>query len=371
MRLVSKLSETRKKRIQYARERTSKKRQGQLRPMASSWHEIDKLYQQWTEHCTDTTENISICSSCGVCSFERTKGKQLQLDDKHVKFACATLVHTADKNNIVTNWTHCSSCKKTKRTRNVVILQPDYIHGILNSNQIHVQLLSIIDISISVATTANAVARGVLDRRSLLDNPLVCWSTNSLHSSIHLSSSPLKEILAHNINNNPIIQKYKTMAEHSKNSASMCILSSETVTNIMKTYSANDPFELMQQADALCDIAILDNMYNTSKRTAYNTDDTHEFGSIQLRDSSRIVERTIAFRYNGIPSNDSEVKDITIESAMFPFLFPMGKGYYQGEMRFGDYLRMRINSMFSIYTLYKPYLLMMYQLKQAIMIANS
>ena len=31
------------------------------------------------------------------------------------------------------------------------------------------QLLSIVDISISITTTVNAIARGTLDRRSLLD----------------------------------------------------------------------------------------------------------------------------------------------------------------------------------------------------------
>ncbi|MCO5551949.1 hypothetical protein L7F22_005456 [Adiantum nelumboides] len=72
-----------------------------------------------------------------------------------------------------------------------------------------------------------------------------------------------------------------------------------------------------------------------------------------------------------MPASSSDIHDVTIETTIFPFLFPHGHGHYNDEVGFSEYIKMRIDTLFSIYTLYKPYLLMMYQLKQAIMIANS
>ncbi|MCO5604327.1 hypothetical protein L7F22_058492 [Adiantum nelumboides] len=72
-----------------------------------------------------------------------------------------------------------------------------------------------------------------------------------------------------------------------------------------------------------------------------------------------------------MPASSSDVHDVTIETAMFPFFFPHGHGHYNGEVGFSEYIKMRIGSLFLIYMLYKLYLLMMYQFKQTIMIANS
>ena len=128
----------------------------------------------------------------------------------------------------------------------------------------------------------------------------------------------------------------------------------------------------MQEAKSQCEMGVLENTYSISRRKAYTTKDTHEFGSIKLRgDMLGLVERTASFGYNGLPSRYSEIIDVTMETSVFPFMFPFGHGNYKGEMRFNKYIRMRIGTQFSIFTLYKPYLFIMYQLKKAIMIGNS
>ena len=65
---------------------------------------------------------------------------------------------------------------------------------------------------------------------------------------------------------------------------------------------------------------------------------------------------------------------ISCEAAMFPFLFPQGTGWFDKASTtdtFVTYLRYRMSCLFSCYTLYKPYLLLMYQLRQAVVSANS
>ncbi len=65
---------------------------------------------------------------------------------------------------------------------------------------------------------------------------------------------------------------------------------------------------------------------------------------------------------------------MTCEAAVFPFLFPQGKGMYIKEPStppLSVYLHYRMLELFSPFTLYKPYLLVMFQLRQAVVTANS
>jgi hypothetical protein len=57
--------------------------------------------------------------------------------------------------------------------------------------------------------------------------------------------------------------------------------------------------------------------------------------------------------------------DLCFESAMLPYMFPKGTGMYPGgKMTLPDYLRRRAKMLFSPFTLVKPYVFMMHQLRQ-------
>jgi hypothetical protein len=45
-------------------------------------------------------------------------------------------------------------------------------------------------------------------------------------------------------------------------------------------------------------------------------------------------------------------------------LFPCGYDAYDGEISIHEYLKFRVSSLFSLFTLYKPYLLIMYDIQQ-------
>lgn len=284
------------------------------------------------------------------------------------------LLDSAERNDVEHHWSVYYSCNtKPSRVTRIVPLLPDYIRQLLTNNQLHTQLLSIIDISISVTSTTNAIAKCTLERRSLLDNPLICWSTEITidHFTQKNSSSSIGSILAYNLLNNPIVKNYMTLAERPHKKQGLCILSPAVITNIIEKQSEDNPFQLMTEAEKHCQFSLLQNLAEPSRRRAYSVKDVHEFASIQVRNTKGLVQRTATFKYNGLPSVNTAVKDITLKSAVFPYLFPFGHGNYKGEVGFSDYIRMRIGMLFSVYTLYKPYLLLMYQLKQAIMIENT
>jgi hypothetical protein len=57
---------------------------------------------------------------------------------------------------------------------------------------------------------------------------------------------------------------------------------------------------------------------------------------------------------------------MNLEIALFPFLFPQGKGTYNGKISLVDYLKYHMTILFSLFTLKKPYLLFMYDIHQSI-----
>jgi hypothetical protein len=68
-------------------------------------------------------------------------------------------------------------------------------------------------------------------------------------------------------------------------------------------------------------------------------------------------------RCNGLQNN---VTSITLELNVFPFLFPHGHGACDGKIPIHEYVEFHLSLLFSPFTLYKPYLLIMYDLQQSI-----
>jgi hypothetical protein len=73
-----------------------------------------------------------------------------------------------------------------------------------------------------------------------------------------------------------------------------------------------------------------------------------------------------------IPPPDLPAGDdlVTLELALFAALFPMGEGHFR-EGEFTEYLRYRTSCLFSVFTLHKPYLLLMYQIRQCLLLAKQ
>ncbi len=91
-------------------------------------------------------------------------------------------------------------------------------------------------------------------------------------------------------------------------------------------------------------------MGNLSKRNVTNSTTIHEQLKVHIE---------------GLQSN---IPFITLKNVLFPFLFPWGEGAYDEIISLHDYLKYYMNMLFSSFTIYKPYLLFMYDLCQSIQI---
>ena len=62
---------------------------------------------------------------------------------------------------------------------------------------------------------------------------------------------------------------------------------------------------------------------------------------------------------------------MTLESTLFPFLFPHGIGAYDGRTTLSEYMKYRMSTLFSPFILYKPYLLYMYDIRQSVQLLKE
>jgi hypothetical protein len=60
-----------------------------------------------------------------------------------------------------------------------------------------------------------------------------------------------------------------------------------------------------------------------------------------------------------------------LELSLFPFLFPHGHGAYDGKISIYEYLKFCMSTLFSPLQLYKPYLLIIYDLQQSIQLIKE
>jgi hypothetical protein len=63
--------------------------------------------------------------------------------------------------------------------------------------------------------------------------------------------------------------------------------------------------------------------------------------------------------------------NISLEVDLFPFLFLQGNNAYDRRISIYNYLKYRMSYFFLLFTLYKPFLLLMYDIRQFIMILKS
>jgi hypothetical protein len=73
-------------------------------------------------------------------------------------------------------------------------------------------------------------------------------------------------------------------------------------------------------------------------------------------------------QYNGLQDNTTS---ITSDFCLFPCLFPHGYGAYNGKISIHEYLKFYMNTLFSPFTMYKPYLLVIHDLRQSIQLIKE
>ena len=93
--------------------------------------------------------------------------------------------------------------------------------------------------------------------------------------------------------------------------------------------------------------------------------DRYELGAQYKREN--MTARTMHVTANG---QNVEPCQPNLEGAVWPFLFPYGRGFHNNVMTLLEYGKLRTRVLFSLFTLCKTYVLIMYQLRQASMLLS-
>ena len=144
----------------------------------------------------------------------------------------------------------------------------------------------------------------------------------------------------------------------------MCVLTPDVIQQIiinatlylMSFLHMNVPYEVY-------DLALLFDMCTQDGPKKHV--DFYSIGNVHLWNGIASDKRREpnAFENNTLNTN---VGGMILESALFPFLFPHGNEAYNGPTTLSEYLKYRMTTLFSPFTLYKAYLLYMYDICQSL-----
>ena len=309
-------------------------------------------------------------------------------------------------------WNQCLLCtearKKGKllhRMRYNVHLTQEYQRTLLACRPLDAQLLSVTDVTMTVKDRVMGHAKGVLDTQNgLLNTFLVSRGEGHGPSGVSFEVMELLGILK---KTSPIVSKVKTLAERDIPGHGLPLLPPEAIADITSSVAARNPAYMSMDPDQDARAQIFQMLAVIDANPVVNQADPQQqprqarpvfkVGKVTLRDTGLDVDlitnaaglpiKAIGRRWGDdldsssgeegsddtptvpqpfdtpAPETPSLELYLTLELAVFAACFPQGHGAYQ-EGQFAEYLRYRMSCGFSLFTLHKPYLMIMFLIRQ-------
>lgn len=329
------------------------------------WHNVIHLLQHCDNIAGQFFTKFEVCGVYGTSRFPGSNEFQLVSDMGQPAPYAICNAHMSEYCSTTTHWLVCKTCQKNQAQRIPVsvYMTPEYLNLLVAADPIKIQTLSLLDSSVSISEKMhNAFYSGSLCRASPLSNPLISWTEDTevldnLHSH---TPTVLQTLLAQNILYNPFFQKYLTVLERNTTTLPVPVISHNAVKNIVLHHQQRGPLSHMQQnflADVIATVIDTSMEHTTippEEGEVYRVGTLVSRHEHQLNYINTFIHGACADRF-----------DISLEAALFPYLFPHAKGFRKVTWRLDKYLQHRMLCMFSPFTLVKPYLPIMYQIHQA------
>ena len=265
----------------------------------------------------------------------------------------------------------CYGCKKGQGTNRFLVRHtPEDMQRLLRADPAEVQLLSFLDVTSCMQERYKGFAHGAIDVDTLIRHPLVSWNedqTSSMYRPCHDTEMMYGKLLR----TNPLYRRYRCLLELDDGETCFPIVPSAYVHSIVDRAIARGP-KLVAESNPLPHVlsTVVDvPMTPIREGIAPRSTAPIKVGDITLA-GERVTERSEVLMLPG----DIDIPDregLTLETALFPFLFPHATGQFDGSMTLNAYLRMRMLQGFSVFTMFKPYLLLMFQVRQSMMLAKN
>jgi hypothetical protein len=340
--------------------------------LGSNWSNISMLRTMMSAMCSNLLGSMLCCGLCGRVFLGRENEanafKLVQpIGGSTVPLYALSNAIMARYTQVGEKWVVCRPCvaKQDRCLHTLPLHVPEYSRLVLSNHPWYNQLLSFVDVHFEVTRRANGFMLLQPSPNCILEGPLI-----NLNSDLDVCYTTIPDsvraLLAENMEHNPLFKEFRTMLEVS-NRAGIPILQSSVINDIIGNHKARGQISTMRHGpaqQAYLTTFILTEPDRTSKSAIYHA------GEVTLRSLNLQPQRILVVGHDGV-GKSTILAALTLEAALFPFLFPHGTGYFQKGALFSNYMLCRTQAMFSLFTLYKPYLLMMYQIKQATALATS
>ena len=330
---------------------------------AASWPNLTARLADWQAVCKAFFTMMMVCAFCGVVHLGQ---------DAHwySKIPARALAPSLIANSLMDDFaTHagcyilCPSCmKRGQRSNYNPYVEVSYMQSLLSIPPMSMQLMSLLDVSLKMfqgASQSHALysfTKGVHEARSLLQYPLVAWK-REIHGVVTaVVPQAFTEILQSNLRTNPLVKYFKTIFEMPHDAQNIPVVLANFVESVVRRARDRGPLvdaetDLMPYAFSA---AIDHSPYLPSvSGQVFHTGHLHfRHAPASLRSDAQathLLEVTDNLVPIGTPP--PQCPALTVESALFPHLFPHGKGAFDGKVAFHYYLQQRANMLFSIFGL--------------------
>ncbi len=255
---------------------------------------------------------------------------------------------------------------------------PDYAREIVRHDPALQMLLALVNVGAGFASNAKGYFTARLQQPHAVGAALLAWDTATA-----CDPATLRELLRWGVAFNPVYQAFLSVLEQRSPGTALPFLPPDSVAAFAADAKARGPLELLcaEHAD-VCRAYISAVMPIVAPPAAHRAPPTsYTVGTLHPRLQTAVgastsdgagPQVTILPDGSTAPSSaqlvDSDLA-ITAELALFPYLFPFGTGSFTGlTMTLAQYLEYRSRCFMSVWTLTKPYLLLMSTIRTTTML---
>ena len=346
---------------------------------------IHRLMDRWTKHCAVFTfDTMLVCSYCGECSFPAAQWVQRwgvhRLAGPHAisPYSFSNALHGGITNTGRGEFFVCPACKdpakRAQRMQYLVLHPPDYMRAVLCLDSALVMQLSLVRVGAGFMSHAYGFTTARVQSPSVVPAALLNWYPDAARRAA-AAPAALREVLATNLLHNPLYQRFLAVIEQLDPAEELPYLTPEAVASIVGDVRERGPLFAEEQADAQRSVlSVVMPVVGPAVRGTHAAPTAYTAGTLQPREPGGPVALSVAADGAAVAASALAAPGLAIsaEAAMFPFLFPDGVGMYSGgTMSLTDYLTMRSRQLLSMFTLCKPYLLLMYCVRQTSLLSKG
>ena len=199
------------------------------------WYQAQQLLQEWDITC-EKMMKLTCCSLCGNTVFG-TSPAPLKPTPNPIgvpgpyaisNAAMADCCQTPDG-----KWLVCKRCQTDEgewSRENLVLFEPDYTNRLMSIDAQQAQLLGMLDVALDMQRRMSGIV-GVQSDRCILDGPLINWTAASEEQQA--LPQQFEELLATNLDTNPLMQNFMTVAEHEHSNHGVPVIGAASVQRIV------------------------------------------------------------------------------------------------------------------------------------------